>query len=130
MSGVKQDPRADDTARGRQGGRLYKDVEAQNGKSDSNIASGTVIGSHGSAARLVTVEHNGTPLLSSSIANTSCLFCKAAVGVMNAWNCGRVYRPGRMLCVGRSNLSAAYSNDGAPMMRFIHVQVHRSSKDQ
>ena len=67
MVGVRQDPQADDTARGRRGGGVYKDVESQGGKSDSNIASGTIIGSHGSAARLVTVEHNGEPLSSSLI---------------------------------------------------------------
>ena len=61
MVGVKQDSQADDTARGRRGGGVYKDVESQGGKSDSNIASGTIIGAHGSAARLVTVEHNGKP---------------------------------------------------------------------
>ena len=47
---------------------MYKDVESQGGKSDSNIASGTVIGTHGSAARLVTVEHNGKPLPSTFMA--------------------------------------------------------------
>ena len=67
MVGVRQDPQADDTARGRKHGTVYKDVEAQNGKSDSNIASGTIIGAHGSAARLVTVEHNGEPLYTSLI---------------------------------------------------------------
>ena len=67
MVGVRQDPHADDTARGRKNGTVYKDVEAQNGKSDSNIKSGTIIGTHGSAARLVTVEHNGEPLFSSHI---------------------------------------------------------------
>ena len=46
---------------------MYKDVESQGGKSDSNIASGTIIGAHGSAARLVTVEHNGKSLSSSLI---------------------------------------------------------------
>ncbi len=69
MSGVKQNTSADDSARGMRGGKVYKDVEAQNGKSDSNIPSGTIIGAHGSAARLVTVEHNGAPLLYYSISD-------------------------------------------------------------
>ncbi|CAK0782970.1 hypothetical protein CVIRNUC_006165 [Coccomyxa viridis] len=59
MPAAGQDPYVDDTARGgMKGGQTYKDVEGQNDKSDSNIQPGTIIGTHGSAARLVTVEHD------------------------------------------------------------------------
>ena len=62
MPAAEQDPYVDDTARGgMKGGQTYKDVEGQNDKSDSNIQPGTIIGTHGSAARLVTVEHDGEP---------------------------------------------------------------------
>lgn len=58
MDGMKHD----DSARGIPTGDKYsKDVESGNSKSDSNIPTGTIIGTHGSAAKLVTVEHNGAP---------------------------------------------------------------------
>ena len=62
MPAAEQDTYVEDTARGgMKGGQMYKDVEGQNDKSDSNIQPGSIIGSHGSAASLVTVEHDGEP---------------------------------------------------------------------
>ena len=36
-----------------------KDVEALNSKNDSNIPTGTIIGTHGSTTGLITIEQNG-----------------------------------------------------------------------